>query len=123
VKRGRKCKYKTAAEKKSAHLAAVKKWALKNRDKIKENYKKHAKKNIERTTAWRKKNPKKAVEYSQKYYAKLRDAYKQKFIDQFPAFEQRIAKLENEVKEILLTLEEVSKEQRRLSNLDKWGKK
>jgi len=39
MKRGRKSKYKTVAEKKLAHLAAVKKWALKNRDKIRENYK------------------------------------------------------------------------------------
>jgi len=36
---------------------------------------------------------------------------------------ERISKLETEVKEILLSLEEVLKEQKKLNDLAEWGKK
>jgi len=126
---GKRRKYKTEAEAKAAHYEAIKRWRAKNPD----YQNKYRLKNRDAVRAnsrrWKKANPEKVNECQRKWHKRIMETMHSKAAD-MSAFEARFTALEAEVKEfkkdkeeILLTLEEVLKDNKRLENLIKWGKK
>jgi len=120
----RRCKYKTEAERKAARKAtrnkAARAWARRNPDKIRAYQKKNRERILKTRKVWEKKNINKIKEWSKARYIKIKEALNSKTADT-AAFEERIAKLESEIKDILLTLDECLKDNKKLENLIKWG--
>jgi len=98
MKRGRKPKYKTKAERIQAKKETRKKWEERNSKKLKKYQ-----------SEWHK------AHYIPKHQRPESIAYTR--------LNERVTELETEQKEILLTLEEVLKDNKRLENLIKWGEK
>jgi len=120
----RKRKYKTNAEReaadKEARRAASKRYALRNRDKIRAYQKKNRAKILKNRKVWEEKNKHKIKEWNKRRYEKMKESLNSKTADT-AAFETRLATLENEVKDILLDLEECLKENKKLTNFIKFG--
>jgi len=102
----RKCKYSTE-ERKAAQNEASRRWFAKNRSKAKKAQEK-----------WRKANQEKINESQRKRYRQKTEPN-----SAIAAFEARLASLEGEVRDILADLDECFKENKRLADLAKWGKK
>jgi DNA-binding transcriptional MerR regulator len=103
-------KYKTDEERGAAWLAASKRYNLKNAEKIKAYQKQwYAKKIKDMGLEYRPHKKCNALTAA----AAARNA----------ELEKRLATLEKEVKDILLDLEEVLKDNKRLANIIKWGTK
>jgi hypothetical protein len=111
-------KYRTEAERIEAHKVACKKYYYKNKpmmtEKIRKKYHKIAESLGRPVRAYNKKatavNP-----------ANPNDSLNTLGVGAPLLFEERLAALEKEVKDMLLDLEEVLKENKRLADLVRWG--
>ncbi|MDR2582053.1 MAG: hypothetical protein LBC75_01060 [Fibromonadaceae bacterium] len=109
MKIGRPLKYKTDKERKEAIKKSERAYYRRNRKKIKAKAKSKKYKEYQK-------------EYQKNRYERIKKVLASKDVDT-SALEKRITELETEQKEILLTLEEVLKDNKRLENLIKWGGK